>query len=127
MTENNEHQKKWHVGTIEGASFLMGILLLVVVFYHVLPELAQFHEYVTKDTQQLQEAIATLQTETKLLKEQVCTSDFDREMQELNAVVYVLNDLSAKGSTAVKEQSTATAKSIEDLVNLLKTEMPPKK
>lgn len=118
MTE----QKRWHIGTVEGSAFIIGILLLVVVFYHILPELTKFHDYITEDTLKLQDKVARLEAEQDRLAKQICSTNFDREINDLRSVVFLLNDLELKGGDKVKEQATMTITAIESLIEVLKTE-----
>jgi len=127
MTENqtpNNSIKRMKIGTIEGTAFILGILLLISVFFFVLPELAKFHQVINENREQLRTDIAKLTLEQERLSQQICLTSVDREIGELQVALYVLKDLETKSESPTKEQISITVQEIEKLITLLKTERP---
>jgi hypothetical protein len=61
------------------------------------------------------------------LAKQICTGSYDQEIKELRTVAFTLNELEKKGDQSVKDQVTLTLKSIDDLINVLKNQVPEAK
>lgn len=123
---SEEQPKRLQIGTVEGAAFIVAILLLLVVFFHILPEVVKFNEYINSDSQELKEAVYQLQKEQDKISKQICTTNFEREIGELRATQYVLENLEGKASAAVQDQVLKTTAEIDALVTLLKSETPVK-
>ncbi|MBN2382052.1 hypothetical protein JXQ70_04130 [bacterium] len=120
QTNANEKNKRSRVGTIEGTALILGVLLLIVVFYAILPEMRRFNEYISKDTIKLQEAVITLQVEQARLTKQLSSTNYEREIGEMKSVHYLLQELESKSASPIKEQIAVTNQEIEKLLDLLK-------
>lgn len=126
MTENNapNEKQRFRIGTVEGTALVLGVMLVIIIFFRILPELQRFHDYISNDTQKLQEAVVSLKAEQERLAKQICTSNFDQEINELKSALFVLKELETKGEAPIKEQTQTTIQEIEKLMDLLKVETP---
>lgn len=116
----SQETNKQKVGTINGISLILLVMLTIIVLWRVLPAIYRFHQYISEDTQTLQTRIAVLQKHVESsLKTTLATDDYSLEIQELEKVVPILTSLNHKGNSEIQKDAEQTYQSLLSLLNKL--------